>query len=125
MKSRILFIAALLFTLILAGCTSANYSTVISNENNTSTSMSMTYQKFNGFKTTTFKTEDNSAVSVEIVSDEGKLNLSIVDMDGKSYYQGNDLPTSSFVVNLDKAGKYKVTVEGEKHTGSYKIAWGQ
>jgi PBP1b-binding outer membrane lipoprotein LpoB len=125
MKNKILLITVLLFALLLAGCTSGNYSTVLSNENNTSTSLSMTYQKFDGIKTATFQTEDNAAVSVEMVSEEGKLNLSIEDMNGKSYYQGKDIPTSSFVVNLDKAGKYKVTVEGEKHTGSYKIVWGQ
>ena len=118
-------VTGLVIFFLLVGCTTGSYSVLSASENNTSTSLSMTYSKLNGFKSTTLTVKENevSEVSVDIISKEGKLNLVILDEKDQYVYQGNDLPTSSFSVKLDKAGKYTIKVTGEKHTGSYNIAW--
>lgn len=125
MKKKIAILAVLLLTLLLSGCTTGSYNTLWSTEINTFSKMSMNYKKFNGYKQTWIivKEDEQRNVKADIVTEEGKLYLSITDKDGKSFYQGNDLPTSSFTVVLDKKGEYKIKVSAENHKGSYKIIW--
>jgi hypothetical protein len=116
---------ALILTLLFlaAGCTSGSYVTVKSFENNTADSMSMRYEKFSGTKSKTISLDEPATVCVNIVSDTGSLGLTITDKDGRSYYEGNELPSSSFSVSLDTPGKYKITIKADNHKGSYDISW--
>lgn len=126
MKRRMNVILAILLVILLGtGCTFGSYSVVKATENNTTTSMQMSYEKFNGNKNRAIKLDEGEScsVAVNIASESGRINLSIEDEDGDSYYQGTNLPTSSFTVYLDKAGKYTIRVEGDSHTGSYSISW--
>ncbi|WP_024831214.1 hypothetical protein [Ruminiclostridium josui] len=113
--------------ILLSGCTYGSYTSLKSVESNTSSMMSMRYERFNGYKATNIKVKEDNPIDVnfDIVSDKGKLNMSITDEEGESVYEGKEVPTSSFVVRLDKSGKYKLKVQGEKHSGSYKITWGK
>ncbi len=128
MINRKLILFVIVATLLLiSGCTYGSYSTLKSVENNTPNMMSMSYERFNGYKATSIKVKEANPidVNVDIVSNKGKLDISITDKDGESVYKGKDVPTSSFVVTLDKAGDYKLKVQGHKHSGSYKITWGK
>lgn len=128
MKNRNVILLLLIFTIVtLSGCTYGSGSTFKSVEINTSTKMSMSYSRFNGYRTTPIHVKKGESVQINanIVSKEGKLNMSITDEKDKYIYQGKDIPTSSFTVTLDKEGDYKLTVNGEKHSGSYKITWGK
>ncbi|EPR13205.1 hypothetical protein [Ruminiclostridium papyrosolvens] len=124
-KHILLIIVSTIF--LLSGCTYGSYSTLKSVENNTSSMMSMRYERFNGYNATPIKVKEGNPidVSVDIVSNKGKLDMSITDEKGQSVYEGKDIPTSSFSVRLDKDGDYKLKVSGEKHSGSYKITWGK
>ncbi len=123
---KVAFLTMLLLPLLLlAACTSGSYSALMAVENNTFTSMQMRYQQFNGYKAKELRLNEGETceVTVDIVSDEGSLSLSITDQDGESYYQGTDLPTSNFSVSLDKAGDYTIRIDAQKHSGSYDISW--
>lgn len=113
--------------ILLSGCTYGSSTSLKSVESNTSSMMSMRYERFNGYKATNIKVKEDNPIDVnfDIVSDKGKLNMSITDEEGESVYEGKEVPTSSFVVRPDKSGKYKLKVQGEKHSGSYKITWGK
>lgn len=126
MKTRIMgLVLCMMMVFQLVGCTSGSYSVLLANEKNTSNSISMKYSKFNGYKQTTLTLKENETVdvSVDIVTSEGHLDLSIIDENEQSAYQGTDIPTSSFKVTLDKAGKYKIKVSADNHSGSYAISW--
>ncbi|OPX43456.1 hypothetical protein CLHUN_26030 [Ruminiclostridium hungatei] len=141
MKNRLMLLfAALLAIAAISGCTYGSGVTRGSVEVNTFSKMSMSYQKFSGYKTTKVKVGDGEAieVSVAIVTTEGKLDLEISKKtdsgaanrteaekgrEEETIYQGTDLPTSDFKVKLDKPGNYEITVEGDEHKGSYKITW--
>ena len=124
-KYILLIIVSTIF--LLSGCTYGSFSTLKSVENNTLSMMSMSYERFNGYKATSIKVKEGNPidVNVDIVSTKGKLDVSITDEKGHSVYEGKDIPTSSFSVRLDKPGDYKLKVSGEKHSGSYKITWGK
>ena len=125
-KKYILLIIVLTI-ILLSGCTYGSYSSTRAVEISTSSQMSMSYEKFNGYKATSIKVKEGNPVdvNVDIVSNTGKLDMSITDEKDHSVYEGKDIPTSSFSVSLDKPGDYKLIVSGEKHSGSYKITWGK
>ncbi len=126
MKRRLIgLLISILLVASLIGCTTGSYTATLATEKNTSTSMAMTYAKMNGHKTASLSIEDNEIleVDVDVVSKDGQLDLSIVNEQDESFYQGTDMPTSSFTVTLDKKGKYKITVNAKDHKGSYNITW--
>lgn len=136
-RVRILFLIVLVIV-SFSGCTYGNYNTTASFEISTFTSMSMSYMKFDGYKTTEIHVNKGEPVevSIAVVSEEGKLGLTITGPEkGKgdskdssnekeeTIYKKTEVPTSDFKVTLDKPGKYKITVTGKDHKGSYKVKW--
>ncbi|MDF2988179.1 MAG: hypothetical protein K0R50_3689 [Eubacterium sp.] len=120
-----ILIICIITIVILSGCTYGSFTSVGSIEVNTFSKMSMSYQKFNGYKSTDIHVDEGETVEInaDIVTEKGKIGMTIEDEDDKKVYEGTDIPTSNFKVTLDKAGDYKVTVTGDKHKGSYKISW--
>ena len=92
---------------------------------NTSKSMAMKYEKFNGYKSILFHLGEAEIcnLSVAITSEAGNLNLSITDQNENSYYKGTGIPTSTFIIRLDKTGDYTIILEAENHKGGYMISW--
>lgn len=120
---RIALAAVFVLIILTAGCTRGSFITIKSHENNTPTSIAMSYENFSGSKSKTISLDEPSDVSVIVSTESGSLCLSITDKDGNSYYKGIDIPSSSFHVSLDKQGKYVITVTADNHKGSYDISW--
>ncbi len=96
-------------------------------EDNTPTSLSMSYSRFTGFKETAFKVKEGMPVEVkaDIVTESGRIGARISRKDAPDVYlyTGNDIPTSAFTVTLEEPGTYILHVEGKDHTGSYRFDW--
>lgn len=122
---KILALFFIIMTLLQTACTSTSGITINSVEKNTATSMKMSYDKFTGIKKKTITLDDTTEMNVDIKTDSGVLNLSVKGEDGKSFYSGTELPTSSFQVMLDGAGKYEITIMCNDHKGGYDITWGE
>lgn len=122
---RMMIITGLMLVFLLTGCTPDSSFTVGSFENNTKTSTSMKYQRFNGQKTRKITVEKGKklVVSMDIVTESGSLSMSIKNDKEESFYTGTDMQTSSFQVDLDKAGEYTITLKAKNHKGSYKVSW--
>lgn len=113
--------------LSLTGCTVGSGASLMSQENNTSSMMSMSYAKFSGYKETTVKVEAEKpvTVSVNIVSEDGTIDAAITKQGDteKVIYQGKDVPTSAFEVELKEEGAYTIRVDAQNHSGSYSFTW--
>lgn len=126
MKKKImLLIAGVILISLFAGCSKGSYISIGSVQKDTATSMSMSYSKFSGQKSTSLKVKKDEIidVAINIVTKSGSINVSIDNENGESFYEGTDVPTSSFVVSLEKEGEYKIGVNAKSHKGSYKISW--
>ncbi len=124
-KLSVIVLGAIIL-LSLVSCTACSFPSINPFEKNISTSsMSMDYDSFSGQKATTLSLKENESIDVEIdiVTKGGKISLSIVNEDSKSIYKGIDIPTSAFSVTLNEKGKYEITVNGEKHKGSFSVFW--
>lgn len=64
------------------------------------------------------KLEQGDFVNVEIVHDSGQLNIDVQKDDDEPIYRGNNVPTSSFQLEITESGTYKFSVTGEKAKGS-------
>lgn len=126
MKQRMYFVLLILSCVMLfSSCGKSSYMTYKSFGNQTNTSWDMSYEKFNGSKakTVTLKEGQKCDFLINIVSDAGELDFSIVDDQGISYYTGSDIPTSNFTISVDKGGKYEMKFEAKKHKGSFSVSW--
>lgn len=123
-KTLLVLISALMIS-IFVGCTVSSGTARIMTEKNNSHCISATYDKYDGYKKTTLKVkaDEEKDVNVSIVSNEGEIDLKITQEDGTVVYQGDNIDTSSFVVTLDKEGKYTIRIDAKDHSGSYDINW--
>lgn len=112
---------------LLTGCTVDSSFVVGAVEKNTSTQMSMSYRKFDGYKQRKFEVKEGAPVivSVEIETESGNLDAYIAKDNSKedAVYEGHDIPDSSFTVTVSEPGEYTIRVEGEDHSGSYSFSW--
>ena len=127
LKKNFCLLIALMVLIVLTGCTCGSFTVLKSSELNTPTMMSMSYEKFNGFKQRQIKVleDETLVISVNIVTEAGSIDAYVAkDNDtSNSTYEGNDIPTSSFIVTLTEPGKYTIRVDAENHTGSYSFSW--
>ncbi|GGF89485.1 hypothetical protein [Paenibacillus aceti] len=125
LKSAVSSIGILILLLSLTGCMRGEYTTIHGEGGDTPNSTVMKYEKFDGFVERSFqvKSGHTAEVKLDIVSDGGKLNISIKDEEGNSYYTGTGVPTSSFSVKLDHPSQYVISIQGKGHQGKYDIAW--
>lgn len=120
----------LLFTFMVvsavSGCTTGSGTVLRSVEDNGPSKMSMSYEKFTGYKQTHITVKDEPVVvAVEIETESGILDAYIaIDNDIlNTSYLGHDIPTTSFTVTLSEPGYYTVRVDAENHSGSYSFTW--
>jgi hypothetical protein len=120
-------LSLLVITSLISGCTTGSGSTLKSTELNTSTKMSMTYEKFTGYRQTKISVGENNPVTVRvnIVTENGELDAYIAKDNNResSSYEGNNVPTSSFTVTLSEPGTYTIRVDAKNHSGSYSFTW--
>lgn len=124
MKKRT-YLTVLVLACIMLFSSCSSQVTIMSKENKTSTAWNMSYAKFTGSKSHTIKLKEGQKVEfiVDIVSDAGQLDFSIIDKEGTSHYTGTDLPTSNFTVSADQSGKYEMTFKAKEHKGSFSVSW--
>lgn len=124
MKKAIISIVFTVLTLFgLCSCGYGAYTTVMSVETSTLSEKAMSYEKFNGYKSYKFKVDEDETVTVAVkfTSESGKLSAYIAKDNDKSraVYEGNDVPTSEFTVNITDSGDYTIRLDAENHKGSY------
>ncbi len=124
-KIAMLFATALV---LLSGCDLNSNNIENGNEVNTSTEISMVYDKFTGSRQTHIEVAENQPVTVvvEIVTDKGSLEATIVrDAGNDVRYEGHQIPTSSFTVGLNDPGRYTLNIKAVNHAGSFSFKWGK
>jgi hypothetical protein len=126
-KKILLLSLALALLLAILGCSKGSYWVIHGEEWNSGTRFSMTYDRFNGFKEKVFTVEEGETIEVvvQFVTISGTLDISICRNDDSDtcFYEGNDVPTSTFTVTLSESGTYTIRVEAQRHSGSYSFYW--
>lgn len=80
------------------------------------------YEMFNGYDSQEFKLKKGDFLEIDILNDDGILNMDIVKKDdGKIIYEGENLRDSNFEIKIPENGIYEVSVEGEKAVGEVSV----
>ena len=118
MKKICIIFSVLLLVMSLDACSFTKFNGSRTGNNS---QFIMEYTVLNTTDSQLLELEDGDIVDFEIVSESGKLNI-IVQKDGeKPVYEGTDIPTSSFKVEITEKGTYKFSVTGKKAKGSVSI----
>ncbi len=139
MRKTILSISIILFCIIMLTacssssslCRSSNSYTIYKlSEFRTDNSVRVKYENFNGKfyeplgnKLIEVYDDETCTVKFNVVTESGKLDVSIEDEDGDVLYSKTEIPTSNFEFTIDKGGEYTVYFKGENHKGSCKLVW--
>ncbi len=114
MKKRnfLIFLTASLAFIILTGCKSFN-----GNITSDVDSFYMDYSIFNRQEDAFINMSEKDKLQVEIRQTEGNVDVTI-GIDGEEpIYQGNALTKISFTLNINKSGKYRISVTGNNAKG--------
>lgn len=97
------------------GCGESQFNgSKVSNENE----FWMEYSAFNTTYEHNFELEQGDAIRCSVVADKGTVDISIHKGEEVNAYQGKDVPTGNFEVEIEEAGEYTITVTGNKAVGS-------
>lgn len=122
MKKCLILLVTIIMTASVMGCAATMNYTIGSVGNATATEKSMTYEEFQGKKEYKIKIgSEGATILVNIVSESGTLAASIInDADETDIpYDGKELQTGSFSVNIKEEGTYCITLTANHHKGSY------
>lgn len=64
-------------------------------------------------------------IVITVNRNSGTINITVVYLNSSEEvcYQGTDIPTSDFTVNLTSPGEYKVLTQADNFNGSYTYTW--
>lgn len=118
MKKKV--IVVLLFVCLLTGCNFNSYLYVGQQEKTSSTSWSMTYQKFSGHEARDIEVEDVSIpFTVDIDTKEGTFTLTLLQDDQEIHVFSE---SDKFIIN--EPGTYTLRMDGDDHKGGFQAQWG-
>lgn len=107
---------------LFSACTTGSFVKRGFVETSTSHSWKATYSYLDGSISRKMTPEDGeSYLHVVLTSEEGSVDLSVTDADGKSLYSGSDLENETFSVGV--SGKVTVTVVGHEQKGSFSFSF--
>ncbi|MDO4459908.1 MAG: hypothetical protein Q4C42_07515 [Clostridia bacterium] len=118
----LLVLTCICISLLLTGCTGRSSKTLGSLEVVKDNELRMSYYLFDGNKEYKHTFSEDTAVSVDIGTNEGELKVEIMSEDGDEAYSGNFTDSQQFTVNV-KEGTYKFIVTGSEHFGYYCFNW--
>lgn len=108
----------LFIILILSACSTTKFN---GNRTGNESQLIMDYEILNKTDYQVLELEKGDTVDFVIVSERGKVDITL-QKDGESpIYQGKDVPTSTFSVEIFESGSYKVTVTGKNAKGNVSI----
>ncbi len=107
-----------LIILILSACATTKFN---GSRTGNESQLIMDYEVLNMTESQILELETGDTVEFVIVSEGGKVDITL-QKDGESpVYEGVDVPTRSFSVNISESGSYKVTVTGKNAKGNVSI----
>lgn len=97
------------------GCSKSKFNgSKVANENE----FLLKYSVFNTTYEQKFDLTQGNVIKCSIEADKGNVDIVIQKKNGEKVYQGNDVPTGNFDVEIEENGEYTISVIGNKAAGS-------
>lgn len=115
MKKIICILSTMFAALLLMACNGLSFS---GSRMGNGSQLIMRYSIFNTTDSQYFEMDQGDVIDADIVSDSGKLSVTVQSEDGETVYENEDVPTGAFQIEIKKKGIYKIKVTGKKAKGS-------
>lgn len=116
-------ILALVLCVALLTCCKSSYLVVGCIDFNNSHGYGMEYQLFNGERTYQMHFDEETDVTIKVVTASGFVSVKIIDNEGNAVYEGNsDGMPSRFIITLP-ASEYEAVFNAVDHKGSINVQW--
>lgn len=115
MKKIICILSTMFAALLLMACNGLSFS---GSRMGNGSQLIMKYSVFNTTDSQYFEMDQGDVIDADIVSDSGKLSVTVQSEDGETVYENEDVPTGAFQIEIKKKGIYKIKVTGKKAKGS-------
>ena len=109
MNKIICILGTMLAALLLMACNGMSFS---GSRLGNGSQLIMKYSIFNTTDSQYFEMDQGDVIDADIVSDSGKLSVTIQSEDGETVYENEDVPTGTFQIEIRKKGIYKIKVTG-------------
>lgn len=121
--SAILVVAVLLIVIGTGGgFTTGSGVKVMWSEQKNSNYWSASYAYHDGYQQRMINTDDEATtLDVQVVTTDGSIGLSVTDENGRIVFEQENIPTSSFSIEIP--GKVRVRINADAHKGSYSMSW--
>lgn len=119
-------LAIILGAILLTSCVSQHFNGFRTGAitNNTDHSVSSEYSLCRGVATYSFSVRENRFINCVIKTKAGEINFSISPIGEDALFARSLTEDGEYNVDLPKAGKYKIVVNTNSHSGSYYFNWG-
>lgn len=101
MKKIICILGTMLAALLLMACNSLSFS---GSRMGNDSQLIMKYSIFNTRDSQYFEMDQGDVIDADIVSDSGKLSVTVQSEDGETVYENEDVPTGTFQIEIKKKG---------------------
>lgn len=118
MKKLALGICSLVLVVSLAGCITPQFN---GNRTGNDEQLIMSYSILNTTDTQQLDLEEGDVLDVEVTSDAGSVSLVVQKKGSYPAYEGENLPTGSFQIEIEESGIYLAAVTGDHARGSISI----
>ncbi len=125
MKRLTAIILVVLTILSITSCAREGWKMTSPSKTIEDNSITYIYDKFTGKKIENIYLEHGQRPEImfNVESISGSLDVFIQDEYGKTVYENYDIQSGEFLVELSRAGDYKVILNAEDHVGSYNMTW--
>lgn len=113
-----LVICPLVLVVSLAGCITPTFN---GSRTGNDDRLIMSYSILNTTETQHLNLEAGDVLDVEVTSDEGSVSLVVQKQGSNPVYEGENLPTGSFQIEIEEAGIYRAAVTGDHARGGISI----
>lgn len=113
------YLCVLFGFILLVSLSACNHSPVFSGSRTGNESQFiMEYSMFNTSDAQSLELEKGDIIDAQIVNKAGNISITIQKDGEKPIYEGENIPTSRFQVEIIEKGTYKIKVTGKKAKGS-------
>ena len=118
MKKMIFALVLVVIMVVLGGCSGTRFD---GTRTGNDSQLIIEYKVLNRTDSQLLDLQEGDILDFVVASSSGKVDI-LVQKDGNNpIYEGTDVPTSSFAVEVEEAGSYTVSVTGDHARGGVSI----
>lgn len=116
-NKAIILCALLVFAMITFSSCAPTKGSIVILENGKGTGFTMEFKKWSNDSKCDLSLVEGDVVQIEVISENGEINLMLKGASGSEPYEGKNLETGIFTVKVSETDEYMMKITGKDATG--------